>query len=49
MKAQGGHEDMVEDNLTLGTSQKHTEKEANSLQGKGKGKSRQHSNTEFYI
>ena len=49
MKAQEGHEDMVEDDLVLGTSQNTWIKDANSVQGQGKGKSRQYSNTESCI
>ena len=49
MKAQEGHEDMAEDNLMLSTTQNTWRKEANSVQGQGKGKSRQHSNIEFCI
>ena len=49
MKAQEGHEDMAEDDLMLSTTQNTWRKEANLVQGQGKGKSRQHSNTEFCI
>ena len=49
MKAQEGHEDMAEDDLILSTSQNTWMKEAISVQGQGKGKNRQHSNTESCI